>query len=252
MLPDLEEYHRPTTLNGALRLLTRSSIHTVPLAGGTALVPSRDASVGAVVDLSALEFAGIQWQGQPIRLGAMTTLQTLASDPNARAFANGMLAESARLCAPRNVRNVATVGGTIISGGQTCDLLVAFLALEACVTVQRKRRCVVALDDLLRAPSDYLGTGILTLVSFPGCATPFGAALVRVARTPNDAAIVNAAALIVPDGAVCKRVRIAIGGASKRPMRAVSLELKLEGNAWNEARLAHAVEESAATTRTAR
>lgn len=244
MLPELEEYYRPTTLNGALRLLARSTIRTVPLAGGTALIPSRNASVRAVVDLGALDLARIEWQTRPISLGAMTTLQTLVSDPAARVFANGILAEAARLCAPRNVRNVATIGGTVISGGPTCDLLVAFLALEACVTVRTKRRRVFSLDDLLGGPSDYLGAGILTHLSFPGSATPFGAAQFRVARTPNDAAIVNAAALIVPDGPVCKRVRIAIGGASTRPVRAVSVESELEGHTWDEARLARAVERS--------
>ncbi len=246
MLPNLEEYLRPSTLNEALRLLARSMIHTVPLAGGTALIPSRNDSVRAVVDLSALDLAGIEWQERPIRLGAMTTLQALASDPMARAFANGILAEAARVCAPRNVRNVATIGGTIISGGTACDLLATFLALDAHVSMRTKVIRTAALDKFMKAPGDCLGAGILIDLSIPVPAKPFGAALVRVARTPNDTAIVNAAALVVPDGLVCTRVRLAVGGVGTRVIRAVSIESALVGHAWDEKRLARAIEQFAA------
>ncbi len=247
MLPNLEEYYRPTTLNAALRLLARATPRTVALAGGTALIPSRDAAVRAVVDLCALNLAAVEWQARPIRLGAMTTLQALVSDPVARVFANGILAEAARVCAPRNIRNVATIGGTVVSGGTTCDLLIAFLALGARVTVRTKRPRIAALDDLFGAPDGYLGAGILTYVSLPVSSTPCGAALVRVARTPSDAAIVNAAAVIVPDGLVCKRVRLAIGGVSTRAIRAASIESELEGRSWDEARTARAAELFAAS-----
>lgn len=247
MLPNLDEYYRPTTVNAALRLLARGTTRTVALAGGTALIPSRDASVRAVVDLSELNLAGADWEARPVRLGAMTTLQTLTSDPAARVFANGILAEAARLCAPRNIRNVATIGGTVVSGGATCDLLTALLALDAQVTVQKNRPRTAAIDDLLEDRSGNLGAGILTSVSLPVASTACGAALLRVARTPSDAAIVNAAALIVLDGAVCKRVRLAIGGVSTRAIRAASIESEMEGLPWDDARAARAAELFAAS-----
>ncbi len=53
MLPNLVEYHRPTTLASALRLLARRKVRTVPLAGCTALIPSRDASVEAELEKRA-------------------------------------------------------------------------------------------------------------------------------------------------------------------------------------------------------
>jgi carbon-monoxide dehydrogenase medium subunit len=247
MLPELEEYHRPTSLNVALGLLARDTIHTVPLAGGTTLVPSGDPSVRAVVDLSALNLASIDWQSRPIRLGAMTTLQTLESDPGSLSYASGILVGAARACATRNVRNVATIGGTAVSGGPTCDLLVAFMALSARVTVRTAHLRDIPLEEFLGAPRDFLESGIITNLSLPAFTTPTGAALVRVARTLNDAAIVNAAALIVHEGQVCTRVRIAIGGAGTRPIRAASIESQLEGHAWDEARMARAVEQSVAS-----
>jgi len=241
MLPSLEEYHRPKTVSAALRLLARGTIHTVPLAGGTSLVPSRNASVRAVVDLGALDMATAEWQASPIRLGAMTTLQTIVSEPAARTFAHGVLVEAARLCATRNIRNVATIGGTIVAGGPTCDLLVAWLALGAQVTVRKARRRVVALEDLLDAPDEFLDMGIITHMSLPVRTTSCGAALVRVARTPIDRAIVNAAVSIASDGPVCRSVRIAIGGVAARPIRALSVESELEEQEWDEVRAARVV-----------
>ncbi|HTP09512.1 MAG TPA: molybdopterin dehydrogenase, partial [Anaerolineae bacterium] len=59
-LRELAEYHKPTTLDEALRLLRRTSVRTVPLAGGTSLVPSAARDVQAVVDLSALDLSYIK------------------------------------------------------------------------------------------------------------------------------------------------------------------------------------------------
>ncbi len=247
MLPNLIEYHRPTTMSGALRLLARRKVRTVPLAGGTALVPSRDPSVEAVVDLSALNLAGIQWHAQQAHLGAMTTLQTLASDEIAQRYANGLLTEAARVCATRHIRNVATVGGTLVAGDAACDLLVALLALDARVTVRIRRIRTLALDEFLNAPSAYVDGGIITRVNFPYLQIPHGAALVRIARAPSDAAIVNAAAFVVLDGGMCKQVRLALGGVAPRVIRAASVESELEGRAWDDALAARIAEQFAAS-----
>ncbi len=59
MWSSLEHYHRPASLNTALRLLARSSPRTAALAGGTWLVARRDPEVRDVVDLSALRLAYI-------------------------------------------------------------------------------------------------------------------------------------------------------------------------------------------------
>ena len=200
-----------------------------------------------MVDLCALNLDGIEWRARPIRLGAMTTLQTLVSDSAARVFANGMLAEAARLCTTRNIRNVATIGGTIVSGGAACDLLVALLSLDASVTVRTTQSREVPLDELLRAPRDFLESGIITDVSLPATAAPSGASLVRVARTPMDAATINAAASITTDGAACTSVWIAVGGISAHPTRVHFIESDLEGQAWNEADMARTVQQWAAS-----
>jgi CO/xanthine dehydrogenase FAD-binding subunit len=78
MVPNLIEYERPTSVTAALRLLARNRIRTVPLAGGTALIPSHDASIESVVDLSALNLGGIERHAEQTSIGAMTTVQSVA------------------------------------------------------------------------------------------------------------------------------------------------------------------------------
>jgi hypothetical protein len=96
MWSSLKEYHRPASIHSALRLLGRDQVHTAPLAGGTWLVARRDPSIQAVVDISGLDLAFIAKSTRRLRLGAMTTLQTLAEHPQIQEVAGGMLARAIR------------------------------------------------------------------------------------------------------------------------------------------------------------
>src|SRR5512139_2322927 len=95
-LRELTEYHRPTTLDEALKLLRRTSLKTVPLAGGTSLVPEAARDVQAVVDLSALDLSYIKTSEvsenlRGLEIGATTKLQAIADHEVTRAYANGLL-----------------------------------------------------------------------------------------------------------------------------------------------------------------
>src|SRR5437867_4361781 len=100
MLINLLEYNWAEDLDEAVILLSRSDMKTVALAGGTYLLGRDDESIQAVVDLRDLELAYLEEDtrnGQPIvRVGAMTTLQTLAEAPLLREGAASVLSLAAR------------------------------------------------------------------------------------------------------------------------------------------------------------
>ena len=82
-LRELTEYHKPATLDEALKLLRRTRLKTVPLAGGTSLVPEAARDVQAVVDLNALDLSFIKTSEvsgdlRGLEIGATTKLQALA------------------------------------------------------------------------------------------------------------------------------------------------------------------------------
>ena len=77
-------YHRPKSLDDALKLLSRRTPITVPLGGGTVLSHQRGEDI-EVVDLQALGLNGILERGKLLEVGATVTLQQLLED--ARMFA---------------------------------------------------------------------------------------------------------------------------------------------------------------------
>ena len=72
-------YHRPQTLDEALKLLTQPN--TFPLGGGTLLSQPTVDSV-QVVDLQALGLDSLTKKGNDLEIGATATLQALLENEN--------------------------------------------------------------------------------------------------------------------------------------------------------------------------
>src|SRR4051812_18752482 len=103
MLYNLREYHRPTEIAEALRLLQRTDIRTVPIGGGTTVIGEGTPEIEAVVDLSELGLDTIKRESNLLHLGATVCLQSLVDD--LKDVANGLLSEGARRMAGWNIRN---------------------------------------------------------------------------------------------------------------------------------------------------
>ena len=222
-MPDLKEFHKPTDIPAALALLKRRNPRTIPLAGGTWLNPRLDKEglADAVVDLSGLGLDRIERDAGALRLGAMATLAAVTEDENCRSLANGILAQTARRDAVLNVRNAATVGGTVVVAPADSEFILALLALNARVSVQSKKLDARPLDQFLADPAaalDYhqgsstLDGGLVTQVQI-SLPPPAAAGLARVAYTLSDHPIVAAVA-VVAEGSN----RIALGGVAARPL----------------------------------
>ncbi|HEY7126913.1 MAG TPA: FAD binding domain-containing protein [Ktedonobacterales bacterium] len=239
MLLNVTEYYRPDTLEEALQLLRRPGVKTVPLAGGTLLVGQRDDSVQAVVDLKALGHNTIQEQQGRIHLGAMVTLQQLVESQLAQEIADGILAKAAKSSAARLIRNAATVGGTLAAGPAAhADLAVALAALGAQVhLVGVAERSVPVEEVFAQRQSDEL----LTEINFHRPAAHAAGAFLRVARAPDDVALVHVAALVQMEGGVCQRIHLAVGGVGMSPVRLDAAETVLYQQAPDETRIAAAV-----------
>ncbi|MCC7352427.1 MAG: FAD binding domain-containing protein [Anaerolineae bacterium] len=221
MLPNLLEYHRPTSLAEALALLNRSEIRTVPLAGGTSLVGSGDPTVGAVVDLQDLGLHYVESRGVGLHIGAMTTLQQLAREGESSDFTRHFLARAACAAAHRIHRNVATIGGTVAVGDPNGDLLLCLIALNAQIVWQMAdgaTRRMQLEEFATNNPRTHLASSLITEIVVPKPAGCAGGGLARAGRTPRDKPIVNAAALVqCDDSTTVNRARVVIGGVSLIP-----------------------------------
>jgi len=207
-------YHRPRTLEEALTLLSRPSPRTMPLGGGTLLSHEKTDSV-EVVDLQALGLDKIAERGKSLEIGATTTLQSLVEHGGTKAAMHTAL----KLEAPLNLRNAATVAGTIVSCDGRSTLVTALLALDAKLTVlypAPQGSEPVAKEESL-AIGDFLPlrpAGLITRIAVPGQAL---LAFEYVSRTRSDKPIVCVAAAQWPSG----RTRLAVGGWGAAPRLAM-------------------------------
>ncbi len=232
MWSSITHYHRPASVNTALRLLARASPRTAALAGGTWLVAQRDPAVRDVVDLSGLRLAYIERRVRRLRLGAMTRLQSLITSPQIHELADGLLAEAARRDAPRAIRNVATLGGTLVAGDSTSEVLLALLALEAQVVIRAPDRRVVSAEAFLGNRTSYLPrSGLVIEIVVPLPSAGSVAAFAEISRTPRDRPIVNAAAVVLRQGSTCRAARLVLGGVAPSPIRLPAVETWLVGKA---------------------
>lgn len=213
---------KPEVLSEALELLRQPGGRAVPMAGGTWLVPrlqrgapgSLAGTIDTVVDLSALGLNTIQLDlEEGLELGATATLAAIAAHGGCRHLAGGILAEAAHRAAPTNVRNAATVGGTIVRAEPESELLLALLTLAALVVIDDGQPRPLPLSDLLPDPRAAIGRGLIVKVHVPPLAPSVRGGLARVGRTPADYPIMAAAAVI--DGL---NARVALGGVALSPL----------------------------------
>jgi len=221
------QYHRPQTLNDALKLLFSKDGVALPLAGGTRLVPEQRNKVDTLVDLQALGLDGIVSGDDSLTLGAMLKLQTLVTDNNVPA----VLSAAARSEAPINRRNMATVGGTIVAAAATSELLTALLAFDTRLTSFTPAKDTLSLSDYL---SETNRAGLITQLQLD---TRGQSAAARLARTPADAPIVAATVRLVMQGQICRQAFIALAGASPYPVRLSKAEAALSGQPLTSERL---------------
>ncbi|MGH2537858.1 MAG: FAD binding domain-containing protein [Candidatus Promineifilaceae bacterium] len=214
-------YHRPSTLEEALRLLAEPG--SAPLAGGARLLAGH--APRPLVDLQDLGLAQIEIDAGRLRLGAMTRLADVveylgagpeAADMDGPLDLGALLAKAVFLAGPNTFRNTATVGGSIAARPADSELLAVLLALEAELLLAAPAERTLTLNDYL--VHEERPGGLLISVSFAR-GEGLGAA-VRVARTRRDYPIVAVVAWQPENG----RPRLAATGLGPRPARLIEAE----------------------------
>src|SRR5215216_1697628 len=201
-------YHRPQTLDEALTLLKKPN--RIPLGGGTLLSKSIRDSI-EVVDLQALSLDTVKKNGNNLELGATVTLQQLYDSD----LCPDSLKSALKLEAPLNIRNAATVAGTLVACDGRSTLASVLLAVDAKIEQATLDNSSIQyrttnIGDFLPLRSPYLITKIIL---------PLNIRLVfdYVSRTPADKPIVCVALAQWNSG----RTRLALGGYGKSPMLAM-------------------------------
>jgi CO/xanthine dehydrogenase FAD-binding subunit len=196
------EYYRPQTLDEALKLLEQG----VPLAGGTQLTP-RLRGIGALVDLQDLALDQIEVTESTLEFGGTATLQGLVD--NASRLPDALI-QAARLEAGWNIRNKATIAGTIVTGDGRSPLLTVLLALGADLEFAPGGERI-SLADALDQGADRTGGKLIAAIH---AVNPSRMKYAQVARSPADRPQICVAVAVFDSEAP---VRIALGGHGAYP-----------------------------------
>lgn len=203
----ITEYHRPKTLPEALALLARTEVVTVPLGGGTQLNQPSLKPVAAV-DLQALGLNSLMVKGKNLQIGATVTLQKIFNFEIPQALKAALRHETTY-----NIRQVATVVGTLIASDGRSPIATALLALDAELDIQPGDERIL-LGSYLSLRDERRPNHLITRITIPNIVE---LGYEYVARTPADLPIVCAAVAQWPSG----RTRVVLGGYGNTPLLAM-------------------------------
>jgi carbon-monoxide dehydrogenase medium subunit len=243
-------YHRPSRLQEALELLAAQPGARV-LAGGTDLliqIKTGEIKPEAVVQVLDLPELGVFQTAGGLTVGGAVPLYKLEEDSRV-ASRYTALHEAVRALASVQIRTMATLGGNLCNASPSADTAGPLIVLGAEAQIAALERGKVA-TRRVEMSKFFTGPGatvlkpgeLLAALHVPEPPSDSGSAFLKLGRVTLDMAKVSASAYLERSGNKVRAVRLAIGGAAPRPVRALAAEKALSGAVFSPA----AVEKAAA------
>ena len=145
----IREYKKAESLEEAYTLNQKKSNRVI---GGMIWLKMETLNVGTAIDLSGLGLDTIEETETEFRIGAMASLRALELHEGLAAYTNGAMRESVRHIVGVQLRNLATVGGSLYSRFGFSDVLTMFLVLDA--QVELYKGGIVPLSEYAERPKN--------------------------------------------------------------------------------------------------
>ena len=204
----IREYKRAESLEEAWQLNQKKANRIL---GGMIWLKMETINVGTAIDLSGMGLDTIEETDAGFSIGAMVTLRQLETHPGLEAFTHGAVREALRHIVGVQLRNLATVGGSIYSRFGFSDVLTLFMAMDCWVELYKGG--LVPLQEYAQRPYDR---DIVVRLVVKKEAAAYCYQSVRNSQT--DIPVLTCAAARLADG----NYRFAVGA---RPLRAVLYQL---------------------------
>ncbi len=235
------KYFAPATLQEALQLLEEYGAGLSVLAGGTDLV--RDMNLEfkvphGIMWIGRLGMEYIKDEGDLIRIGGATRMQTAGSSPVLKEKAAAVARAAGKMASPP-VRSLATLGGNLVTASPAADPGCALVGLRAeVVLTSAKGQRIVPLESFYTGPKttvirpDELLTEILVKPTQAG----EGSSYMKIGRRQAlTLAVLNAASRVKLDGqGKVEAVSISVGAAAPTLLRIKPAEAMLLGQVLSE------------------
>ena len=239
MKPVPFDYHAPTSISAAIKLLT-SLPNARLLAGGQSLVPMlnlRAAAPDHLIDLGQVPgLSGIRETKTGIEIGAITTQREVELSVLVRAQCP-LLTEAVGHVGHQQTRNRGTIGGSICHFDPGAERPVAAAVLDAVITIEGPNGTRTV--DFKDFAVGYLSTvvepeEIMTQIAFSRAPPQEGFAFLEFNQRPADFAIVSVAVTLAMNRNKIAKLRIAIGGVHYAPIRLQDIEAALQDAPFND------------------
>jgi CO/xanthine dehydrogenase FAD-binding subunit len=233
------EYHAPTSLAEAVRILDEYGLEAMILAGGTDLVPKmKQAMVKPhhLVNLKYIpELAGIREESKQIRIGALTRLRDL--EHSIIVIKKLPLLHKAVLTIGSvQIRNMATIGGNLCNASPSADSAQALVALDAKANiVGPSGERSIELESFFTGPGrTVLDRGeFLHSLTLPYPEDESYCAYIKLSRTSLDLATVSIAINAKINRGAIKSIRVVVGAVAPIPLRVRDVEQHLIENKFS-------------------
>ena len=198
----IREYKRAESLEEAWQLNQKKPNRIL---GGMIWLKMETINVGTAIDLSGLGLDTIEETEEGFSIGAMVTLRQLEQHPGLAAYTHGAMREAVRHIVGVQLRNLATVGGSIYSRFGFSDVLTMFLAMDC--DVELYKGGILPLQEYAQRPYDRD-----VLVRLIVKKTPMQLYYQSVRNSQTDIPVLTCAAARLETG----DYRIAIGASAVR------------------------------------
>ena len=236
MIPGSFDYHSPSTLEDAIKLLEDLGEDAKILAGGHSLIPMmkwRLAEPTHLIDIRKLTGMDyIKEEGGYLCIGAMVT-ETALETSELIGKSYSILKDTSEVIADPLVRNLATLGGNIAHGDPANDHPATMVALNATMVVSgpggSKRE--INVDDFFLGPlwTALQENEILTEIKIPILDSKSGGSYQKLERKVGDYAIAASAVNLSFDNGICASAGIGLTNVGPTPIRAIEAQNALIG-----------------------
>ncbi|HWW46440.1 MAG TPA: xanthine dehydrogenase family protein subunit M [Xanthobacteraceae bacterium] len=254
MIPGHFVYHRPSSVEEAIAVLSAYGDDARPLAGGHSLIPMMKLRMAApehLIDLGSVEgLKGIRQEGGDIVIGAMATQAEMVKSDLLTAQLP-IIRETALQIADPQIRYVGTLGGNVANGDPGNDMPAVMLALNATYVLRglSGERQVRAREFYFGAYDTALKPGeILIAVRIPAPPAGHGYAYEKLKRKIGDYATAAAAVILTMNGDVVADCAIALTNVAATPLLASDASAIVVGSALDAGTVKRASEAAQAIT----
>lgn len=217
----LKEYARPKDLHEAYELLLQDE-HNV-IVGGGAWLKFTHKEVNTLIDLHSIGLHEIIEKSDHIEIGAMTTLRQIETSEAIQKYYGGVFCQAVKGIMGMNIRNLATIGGSIMGKYSFSDIFTPLLAMD--VSLVFFKSGTITLEKYLetrRMDKDILVKILLHKKEGSGY-------FHSMKKTHLDFAVINVAVT------KSDKVKIVIGARPSIAVRAKEAEEFINNNEINEA-----------------